>query len=53
MAEREAHILISPGEGWGLEGGGFIRLNLACRRAVLAENGAQLGPGKNVVPWKH
>ena len=35
--EREAHILISPGEELGSGGEGFIRLNLACRRAVLVE----------------
>ncbi len=35
--EREAHILISPGEELGPGGEGFVRLNLACRRAVLAE----------------
>lgn len=35
--EREAHILISPGEELGPGGEGFVRLNLACSRAVLAE----------------
>ena len=35
--EREAHIIISPGEELGPGGEGFIRLNLACRRAVLSE----------------
>ena len=40
--EREAHVLISPGDELGPGGEGFIRLNLGCRRAVLEEGLARI-----------
>ncbi|SBV98763.1 Mimosine amino transferase [uncultured Eubacteriales bacterium] len=35
--EREAHILVNDGAGLGEGGEGFVRVNLACPRAVLRE----------------
>jgi cystathionine beta-lyase len=35
--EEEGRVRVSPGSGFGKEGAGYIRLNFACPRSILAE----------------
>jgi cystathionine beta-lyase len=35
--EDEGRVRLSPGSGFGSEGAGYLRLNLACPRSILAE----------------
>jgi len=35
--EEEGRVRLSPGSGFGKEGSGFLRLNFACPRSLLAE----------------
>ncbi len=35
--EEEGRVRLSPGSGFGKEGEGYLRLNLACPRSLLAE----------------
>jgi cysteine-S-conjugate beta-lyase len=35
--EDEGRVRLSPGSGYGKEGSGYLRLNLACPRSILAE----------------
>ena len=35
--EREAHLILSPGSVFGADGEGFLRLNMACPRALLMD----------------
>jgi cysteine-S-conjugate beta-lyase len=35
--EEEGRVRLSPGSGFGKEGSGYLRLNFACPRALLAE----------------
>lgn len=37
ILQREAHLRISPGNIFGSEGEGFIRLNFACPRQILVD----------------
>jgi cysteine-S-conjugate beta-lyase len=34
---EQVKLYVSPGEQFGIEGEGFIRLNLACPQSILAE----------------
>lgn len=35
--EEEGRVRLSPGSGFGAEGAGYLRLNLACPRSILEE----------------
>jgi cystathionine beta-lyase len=35
--EEEGRVRLSPGSGFGKEGSGFLRLNFACPRSILAQ----------------
>lgn len=37
LLEEEGRVKLSPGSGYGFEGSGFMRLNLACPRSILEE----------------
>lgn len=41
---KQAHVWINPGSMYGASGEGFIRINLACPRSVLAESLDRLIP---------
>lgn len=50
ILQREAHIRVSPGNIFGPEGEGFIRLNFACPRKILQHTLPELGVliGRNI-----
>lgn len=49
---EEAHLLVNEGTLYGVAGEGFIRLNMACPRSVLAEGLMRLKSGINTLTMK-